>query len=114
MVRCRVIRDQDVAAPVVIDVGRDHSEAIVGSLGEQTCLYCDIREGAIPVVVIKNVNRARQTMGAAHHREASELAGLVRIALAGDLSGIKRHIVGGENIEDAVSVIVQKRRAREL
>ncbi len=108
LVRRRVVGHQDVGPSVAVDVGRGHAEPEPAAIGEDPGLPGDIGEGPVAVVVIQDVHRARETVWPAHHRQAAEGAGRVRVATPRDLGRVEGDVVDDVQIEQAVVVVIQE------
>src|SRR5205823_55433 len=103
--------DKNIRIPVVIEVPRESSKAIVVSCVGYSRFLADIVEGPVSVIVIKLVMRSFQTAGTAHHRDAFPLTQGAAPGL-GRMRGIKVHVFGNKQINMAIQVVINESAAR--
>src|SRR6266852_6235501 len=75
------------------------------------CFRGHIFERAIALIVIQDILRARQSARAAHHRNSLPYAG-GKLAGSGSAGQIEVHVVGDDQIELSVTVVIDERTAR--
>ena len=106
-----VAGDIDVGPAVVIEIGDDHAQAVAAAGRQNAGLFGDVGERAVAVVVVERVVRRGQSARAADDHHALPFAILAAAGLRG-LIQIEVHVVGDENIEVAVAIVIDKRAAR--
>src|ERR1039458_3122784 len=92
---------------VFVEIQRGNAERVMPLGAIDVRLYGDVFERTVAFVVIKNILRARQTARPAHHGNAFPYT-CRPLAGRGRRRKIKIHIVGYDQVEPAVAIIVNK------
>ena len=106
-----IVGDVNVRAPGVVEVGPNHAETVVAVGIADSGGFGNVSERSVSIVVKERIARAFQAAWAALHVDATILA-VGRFAEAGKIVEMKIDVVRDHQIEEAVSVVVAKRRAR--
>ena len=105
-----IVGDEEIEPAVAVNVGPDRSQTIAPfGIGDARFL-ADVGKCAVAVVVEQRIAGARQTFGAALHGHSAILAEL-GFAELGELGEIDVDVVGDEEIQRAVFVVVGNRCA---
>ena len=103
----RIDSDINVGPAVVVEVVGDRGDGIARTGLQNARLLRDIGEGAVSVVVIKDVRIARKPARAAHRWHALPLAEF-RVIRRRNRLRVKLDVVADEQIEMAVPVVIEK------
>ena len=99
--------DEDVGPSVFVKVGGDHRHSVALGCSGNASLFRHVGERAIAVVAIKGMPPGRKPARAAIHRNAFPIAGRV-LAGRGGMFERKSDVVGNEEVEMPVAVVVQE------
>src|SRR4051794_14898096 len=97
--------DVNVGPAVLVKVGGDNGHAVAAALGSDSGGGADIGEGAVSIVAIKGMDAAREPARAA--LDGNSLPGAIHVRTGlGDAIHVELQIIGDEEIEVAVAVVV--------
>ena len=102
-----VAGDEYVGPAILVEIERGDTERVMTVGTVDVGFGGDVFEGALALVVIQDIFRARQTARAAHHRDGFPDAGGA-LARSGRGREIKVHIIGHDQIKFAVAIIVNE------
>ena len=108
--RVRIVRHVDVGPAIVVEVERADAEAVGAAGLEDAGALRDVLEGAVALVAVEHVGAAGQPGRTARDRDAL-VAAEARIG-RGRLGEIEVDVVGDEQIEPSVAVVVEEGGAR--
>ncbi len=108
--RRHVAGDVDVGPAVVVEIGGNDTEAVAAAGLQDAGFLADIGEGAVAIVVIKSIVGQAVVRAGRTSRQALPLAGVVAAGLGG-MGQIEIDVVGDEDIELAVTIVVEQRAA---
>jgi len=102
-----IARNENIGPAVFVEIQRGNAERVMPVGAIDMRLGSDVFERTVAFVVIKNILRARQTAAGRTSRETFPYTG-GPLAWRGRRRKIKIHIVGYDQVEPAVAIIVNK------
>src|SRR5215472_5796905 len=103
--------DINVGPPVVVKIIGHSSDRVARPRLENARFLGNVREGAVPVVVVKHVRAAGQPARATHYGQPLPLA-VARLAGSGYFLEVDLNVMAHKQIEVAVAIVVNPRAAR--
>src|SRR5438874_2171393 len=107
----RIDGNVNVGPSIVVEIVRDRRDGVARARLQNACLLADIGEGAIAVVVIKNVGIAWQSAWTAHDGDTFPLT-VAGFARSGGFRWIEFDVIADKQIKMTIAVIVQPSAAR--